>query len=357
MSARRIPPSYFASAFGLAGLTEVWQTAAAQNRAPAVIATALSVLSGVVYLGVLTAYLAQFTTRRDVLKQDLLDPVTGPFMSLLTIVPMFLSLLAVYPHAPAVGRAMFEIFLALTVLLGAWFIGQWMVGGLDVDRIHPGHFLPTVAGGLIAADGAAIVGAHRLAEVMFGYGLISWLLIGSIVLGRLILRPLPPTPLIPTLAIKTAPPAVATLAWFDEHGGHIDAFVSGLGGFGVLMILVQLRLLPTYLRLPFMPSTWAFAFSGSVCAAAGLYWLDATRPTGFVAEEYVLIGAITLLIGSIAVRAAMEPFRQRAAAWTREALIRAEHAAQHELVAHHEHAAHHGDPHFATSMAMPSLEG
>ena len=310
MSVRRIPPSYFASAFGLSGLTEVWRIAAGQHRAPVAVATALSAVSGLVFVGVLAAYLAYAATHRDVVKQDLFHPVTGPFLSLVTIVPMFLSLLGVYPYAPVAGKAMFEVFLVLTVLLGSWFVGHWIVAGIDAAHVHPGYFLPTVAGGLIGADGAALVGEHRLAEVMFGYGLISWIVLGSIVLGRLISHPIPPTLLIPTLAIQTAPPAVATLAWLDDHPGHIDAFVSGLGGYGALMILVQVRLLPDYLRLPFMPSTWAFAFSGSVCAAAGLYWLDAERPAGFEAEEYLVIGAITLLVASIAVRTLIEPLRE-----------------------------------------------
>lgn len=330
MSVRRIPPSYFASAFGLSGLTEVWRIASGQHLAPAAVATSLAVLSGLVFLGVLVAYLAHGAVHRGVIKQDLLHPVTGPFLSLVTIVPMFLSLLGVYPYAPTAGKVMFEVFLVFTVLLGSWFVGHWIVAGIEATHVHPGYFLPTVAGGLIGADGAAIVGEHGLAEVMFGYGLVSWIVIGSIVLGRLISHPIPPTLLLPTLAIQTAPPAVATLAWLDEHPGHVDALVSGLGGYGALMLLAQVRLLPHYLRLPFMASTWAFAFSGSVCAAAGLYWLNSERPAGFEAEEYLVVGAITLLVASIAIRALVAPLRRQP-----DAPVSASHAAPAPAPAQH----------------------
>ncbi len=79
-----------------------------------------------------------------------------------------------------------------------------------------------MAGGLIASDGAALVGQQRLAEVLLGFGVISWIVVGSLILGRLFFRPLLPPPLQPTMAIEVAPAAVASLAWFAIHGPHID---------------------------------------------------------------------------------------------------------------------------------------
>ncbi|MGI8880622.1 MAG: hypothetical protein ACR2KJ_08985 [Jatrophihabitans sp.] len=137
-------------------------------------------------------------------------------------------------------------FLVLTVLLGGWFTGQWIYAPVDLDRFHPGYFLPTVAGGLIAAAAAATVGQHRLAEVMLGLGTVCWLVLGSIILGRLLFRPLLPPPLQPTLAIEVAPAAVASLAWFALHGDAIDLVSSFVAGYGLLMVIAQLRLLPAY---------------------------------------------------------------------------------------------------------------
>ncbi len=50
---------------------------------------------------------------------------------------------------------MFIVFFVATVLFGGWLTGQWIAGELDESKLHPGYYLPTVAGGLIAADGAA----------------------------------------------------------------------------------------------------------------------------------------------------------------------------------------------------------
>jgi tellurite resistance protein len=51
-----------------------------------------------------------------------------------------------------------------------------------------------------------------------------------------------------------------------------------------------------------MPSTWSFTFSWAAVATAGLTWLQVTHVTGYRAWQDVLTGAITLLIGGIAVR-------------------------------------------------------
>jgi tellurite resistance protein len=104
---------------------------------------------------------------------------------------------------------------------------------------------------------------------------------------------------------------VATLAWFDLHGGQIDTVTRMLGGFGLLMILAQVRLLPAYLKLPFMPSTWSFAFSWSAVAAAGIQWLQAAQAPGYQAEQYVVIAASSALVVAIAIRTAMAAYRRQ----------------------------------------------
>jgi tellurite resistance protein len=195
-----------------------------------------------------------------------------------------------------------DIFIALTVLLGNWFTGQWIYGTVELDRFHPGYFLPTVAGGLIASGGAALVGQRLLAEVLLGFGVISWLVVGSLILGRLFFRPMLPPPLQPTLAIEVAPAAVTTLAWFAIHGDHIDTVTAFLAGYGMLMVLAQLRLLPAYLRLSFVPGFWAFTFSWAAVVTASIVWLQSTQPAGYRVWQYVLIAAITALVGGIAIR-------------------------------------------------------
>jgi tellurite resistance protein len=68
------------------------------------------------------------------------------------------------------------------------------------------------------------------------------------------------------------------------------------------MILAQLRLLPTYLRLPFMLSTWAFTFSWAAVATVGLIWLQNGHAAGYRVWQYLVLAAITLFVAGIGAR-------------------------------------------------------
>jgi tellurite resistance protein len=302
MSAIRVPLNFFGMPFGLVGLGGSWLTMADYGWAPKAVGDVLLAAAALVWLVLVVGYLRYVLSERSAFVRDLLDPVAAPFVSLILITPMLLAAEGLYPRAPGAGRVLLDVFLVLTVLLGAWFTGQWIYGPVELDKFHPGYFLPTVAGGLLASATAAEVGQRLLAQVMLGYGVICWFVLGSIILGRLLMRPLLPPPLLPTLAIEVAPAAVASLAYFALHGDHMDPVVAFLAGYGLLMVLAQFRLLPAYLRLPFMPSTWAFTFSWAAVATAGIHWLNITKPSGYRVYEYLVLAAITALIGAIAVR-------------------------------------------------------
>jgi tellurite resistance protein len=295
---RRIPPNIFAISFGLAGLAEAWVITADQNLTPSWLSDILFILSAATWLSALGVY---FRWPGN-LRIDLADNITSPFVALPLIVPMLLAAEGLNPHSHAAATVLVDVFLALTALYGGWLTGQWICAPLDVDKLHPGYFLPTVAGGLVASAAASAVGQRRLGEVMFGFGLVCWLILGSILMNRLFVRPRLPDPLLPTLAIEVAPPAVASLAWLALNGGRVDAVAAGLAGYGVLMVLVQLRLLPPYLRLRFGIGTWAFTFSWAAVASTLLIWLDVERPGGHTGLSYAVLAAISLFIGGVAVR-------------------------------------------------------
>jgi tellurite resistance protein len=302
MSFPKIPLNFFGIPFGLAGLAEVWTVAASQHSSPEVIPEIIWLVSAAAWLVVVGAYLRHLLDDRSAVEKDLLDPIAAPFAALALITPMLLASAGLYPHVQTTGRTITDVFLGLTVLLGGWLTGQWIYRPLDLDKLHPGYFLPTVAGGLIGAAAAAAVGQQRLAEVMFGLGLICWIVLGSLILGRLLFRPMLPPALQPTLAIEVAPAAVASLAWFQIHGDRIDIVAALLAGYGALMVIAQLRLIPAYRQLPFMPSTWAFTFSWAAVASTAFIWLQVTHGPGYRIWQYLDLAVITLLIAGILAR-------------------------------------------------------
>ena len=68
------------------------------------------------------------------------------------------------------------------------------------------------------------------------------------------------------------------------------------------MVVAQLRLVPLYRRLPFMPSTWAFTFSWAAVAAVVLVWLQAEHVSGYRAWQYLVLTLITALVAAIGAR-------------------------------------------------------
>lgn len=294
-------------AFGLTGLAQVWSTAQARGITPAGVTDALLILAAAVWLLACVLY---FSRPRDV-RADLLDNIGAPFVSLAVIVPMPLAAIGLAPRAHDAAVVVVDVFLVLTLLYGGWLTGQWIYAALDAPKIHPGYFLPTVAGGLVASASATTVGQRRLGEFMFGLGLICWLVLGSLILNRLLVNAFLPPPLVPSLAIEVAPAAVASLAYFALNGGRIDVFAAILAGYGVLLVVVQFRFLPAYLRLSFGPGFWAFTFAWAAVASATLVWIDVGRPTGARALSWLVIGAITLLVGGIGVRTLVAVARGR----------------------------------------------
>jgi tellurite resistance protein len=299
---RKIPLNFFGIPFGLLGLADCWLVAAKFNLAPVAIGDVLTALAAVVWATVMIAYGRYVASRRGAFAVDLTDSVASPFASLAVIMPMLAVADGVYPHAHEIGRVVVDVGIAGTVLTGGWFTGQWIYKPLDFKSVHPGYFLPTVAGGFVASASAGLVGQTALAQVLFGLGLISWITLGSIVLGRLQLGPPLPPPLMPTIAIEVAPAGVASFAYFVIHGDHLSGPSAVIAGYGVLMILAQLRLLPGYLKLSFVPSFWAFTFAWAAVVFGAMFWLHAGQPLGWRVYSYLLLTGITILIGAIAAK-------------------------------------------------------
>ena len=294
----RVPPNLFAIALGIAGLSQAWHAAVPLLGTPQAVPDALSILDAALWLVLVGAYLAQGPR---IILADLRDPLLSPFVSVSALTAMILAA-ALATDAPAVGRVLVMVFLAVTIGIGSWLTGQWMTGGIELDSVHPGYLLPTAAGGLIGANAAAQVHLHALAEASFGIGVISWVLLGSITFNRLFTRPALPSALVPTMAIELGIPAVAGSAYFAVAGRTVSLVACVLGGYAVLMALVQVRLIPIYRRISFTPGAWSFTFAYAAAAADALGWLAIKKPPGATGYAIAVIALLTAFVSWIAFR-------------------------------------------------------
>ena len=296
----RITPNVFGVAFGTSGLAQCWTIARDTVGVPEWPGDVFWIAAAVAWLVTVLAYVRNVVAQGR-LRTELPDPTMGPFTSLAAITLMPLGV-ALAEQARSAGEAVYLLGLVLTVLVGSWLTGVWIREDVDLVRWHPAYFLPTAAGGLIAAAGSATLGWSTAARVLLGYGVVSWLVLGSIILVRLFTQPMLPPPLLPTIAIEVAPPVVAGNAWFAINGGHLDLGAELLGGYAALMVLVQVSMISTYRKAPFGPGYWAFAFSYAAAFTNGVAWLTVERVRAREPLTYVLLAVATCAWAALAGR-------------------------------------------------------
>jgi tellurite resistance protein len=302
-----IPPNFFGISFGLAGLAEVWAIAPRQLGVTNIIGRVLAVLAGAVWATLMLLYFSKGPKR---VQDDWRNPILSPFLALVVLVPTLLAA-QLYAVIPLAGRILVVVLSSMAVAVGGWSTGQWVINDLYDECMHPGYLLPTATGGLVGSVSASDAHMHLLATAWFGVGMISWLLIGSIVLNRLFIRPRLPPALTPTLALEAGPPMVAGVAYFQLHGASVDTFEAALGGYAIMMVLLQLRLASIYVKLSFSPGFWSFTFPTAALGLFGLTWLQATRPAGSTTYAAILLASVTLVIGLIAVRSVLALYRHQ----------------------------------------------
>ena len=246
---KAFPLNLFGIAFGLSGLAGTWTVASEALGMSRIPANVLWIVAAVAWLVSVARYLLGARTVRQ-LQEDLGHPVLGPFAALIPTTGMLLGA-TLSRFAPTAGKTVVLVMFVLGIAVATAFVRRLLLGGLDLDRLHAGYLLPTVAAGLIGGQALATVGLREIGLASFGVGILMWLLLGAALTARLAFRPALPDALIPTMAIYSAPPAVAGNAWFALDGGRLDLFQHLLFGTFVLLILIQLALIPTYARLPF----------------------------------------------------------------------------------------------------------
>jgi tellurite resistance protein len=296
----RVTPNLFGIGFGIAGLAGAWSAAYHLAHVPAWPAEVFWCVAAVTWLATLVPYVVN-ALRAHRVRADLEDSTFGPFVALAPIVAILLSV-SLAEHARAVGVGVFATALVCTVLIAAWLMGQWILSETVPGQWHPGYFIPSVAGGFLASNGAAALGYPLLAKLMFGYALINYAVLAPIVFSRLFTQRQLPTPLLPTMVIAGAPPLVAANTWFEINHGRPDTVASLLTGYAIFMLLVQLRLVPAYIRVPFGPAWWAFSFSYAAAFVLAIRWLAAERAPDQQSWTYVVLTGVTLFIGALAVR-------------------------------------------------------
>jgi tellurite resistance protein len=299
VAGKAFPFPLFGIAFGLSGLAGTWTVAADALDFTAGVANAVWIIAAGTWLISLVRYGLGARTVRQVLA-DVHHPVQGVFVALIPASGLLLGA-QLSQYASTTGKTVVVIMAVLTAVLAAYFVHRLMLGGLELDQIHPAYLLPTVAITFIAGQTLATVGLHDLGFASFGVGVLLWLVVGAVITVRLATRPAMPHPLVPTFAVYAAPPAVGGNAYFALTGPP-DGFQHAWLGTFILFLLVQLALIPTIAKLPFALTFWTMTFTTAAAGTYGIHWLVATDAPLRDLWTIVILAIVNLWIGWVAVR-------------------------------------------------------
>jgi len=294
-----LPIALFSIPLGLAGLGGAWEAAAqllGAFAAPADLAYAASTVVWATFTGIYVVRAIRHDSGR--FKVDLRHPLFGPLTAYIPVI----AILLVAHYATSLGQAARWLTYAAVAALAinaAALVAHWLRAPLDEEAVHPGYFLPVVAGPFIAGIGLAAVGDRMAAIAVFGVGLYFWLLLGAVITSRLFFRTPMPQPFKPVLSILLSPPGTASLAWFAIMYGEIDQLQAAVGGVTVFTLLIQLFFVSDYLRLPFTSQHWVFTFPLAVLGNIGVRWTAGLGFDGWEAVAWVILTISTASILAI----------------------------------------------------------
>jgi tellurite resistance protein len=300
---------------GLAGLGGAWAAAHQHIGAPLWpeevffgAGTALWVIFTAIYVWRGIRFRGSFSVDRK-------HPITGPFAS---YIPLVGALLAAHYSAylPGVGTWLTVAFIAAMAIVGAQLVAHWLNGGVTMNMVHGGYFIPVVAGANVASISFSVIGFREAALAAFGAGLFFFLVVGAVILVRLMTSEALPAGLKPSMSAFLAAAATSNLAWILTHPGPIDEVQWILTGVLVLMLLVQVVLIGDYRKLAFNASFWTFTFPLASSANYAIRGLDAAETPGGAVWSWVILAVVTVFVIAVAGRTIQLSIRSRRAART-----------------------------------------
>lgn len=296
-----LPLGLFGIPLGLAGLGAAWSAGRAGLGASLWPEEVLFGASGTFWLAFSVIYLQRGWRRKGAFQADLKHPGGGPFASLIPLVGILLA--AHYSeHLPALGKWSLFLFVAALAVVATQLLAHWVTGGVTMQSIHPGYFLPVVAGPFVSSIGFTTVHAPEAATAAFGVGVFFWLVLGTVVTVRLMTGGPLPAPAVPALSAYLAAPATASVAWHVSHPDGAGDLQLALIGVLLMMLLMQVALLGEYRALPFSTLFWVFTFPVATTSNFAIRWFAASTVPGRDIYAWAILTLSTVFVLAIASR-------------------------------------------------------
>ncbi len=278
---KTIAASLFAIPLGLVALGLAWETAGSIWSEPNWVSGVLIWSGTILWIFLLTAYLAKWLLRRAEAQAELEHPIQSCFIGLAGVVSLLASIGFSTGHR-TLSLGCFFFGIAWTLTFAIYQTGRLWMGESKPETLTPLLYLPMVAGAFVSASACAAMGYIDWGKLAFGGGLFTWFAIESVILYHLYTAaPIQPA-LRPAMGLQFAAPAVGAVAYLSVGDGRPDLFAYALIGYSLLQALILIRLLPWLVQADLTPAWWSFSFGAASLPTAAMK-LVAHRDVGALA--------------------------------------------------------------------------
>jgi tellurite resistance protein len=259
-----LPLALLAMPMGTGGVGLAWREAHRVLGAPAAVGETLLAFTALLWLAVVALHLARLLRHLDAGLGDVRHPVRVAFCAAPTIGLMIVAAF-LHRYAQVVAVVLLGIAVALHLLVATMLLRRILAARGAPAMLAPPLMIPLV-GNVLAPVFGPPMGFLDLSWMMFGVGVLLWLMVAPLLLHRLIAGPPLPAALKPTIAIFLAPPAVAALAMVALTGDPRGPALM-FTGVALLMATVLISLAAEIARVPFAMPWWGTTFPAAAFAA------------------------------------------------------------------------------------------
>jgi tellurite resistance protein len=295
-----IPGAFFGMVLGIGGLGAAWRVAARVWGYPAAIGDGLMLAAVIIWLAWIALYAAKWVNHRAAALTEFNDPVASFALGLLPMATLLASI-GLKQVAPGVAWWLMAAGIVGGIALTAKLNGGLWQGDFKLEHMSPLTILPPVGTAYTGALAAAAFGHVEVATIMWGAGVVTWLVMDTLIIFRLLTHGLP-LPLRASIGIQLAPPTVGCLAYLGFHEGAPDKAVHFLIGYGLLQLIILFRLNSWIRQQPFSPGAWAFTFGVAALAGSTLICLERQPGGALGALAWPAFVFANLFIGYIFVK-------------------------------------------------------
>jgi tellurite resistance protein len=296
---QHFPISFFAPVLGFSGFSLALIKIRTIADFPEFIALLFVLFTTFLLVVVGGIYLTKFILYPEEVKKEFHHPIKMNFFPLISKIFLVFSLILLALNAESarliwiIGTLLQSIF--TIVILRIWILHTHF----QIKHISPAWFIPVVGNVMIPIAGVHHAGPE-INWLFFSVGIFWMFLLMNIVFYRVIFHDPIPEKLLPTFFITFAAPAIAFIA-YTKLTGEIDPFGQILFFLSVFLLILNISMARSFLRIRFYLSWWAYSFPLAAFVLASLLYAEQTGNTFFQVFSLAifLILAVLMILFSI----------------------------------------------------------